>query len=133
MLITISPAGRGRYLARLGHRHLCTSRTPFTDAARALAKEGVPPSTPLQMSREGHDTVDLSGTVGVAARLAVLENERRGPVFVAHREFTPENRARLRVSPAAALPPEQGRVSPRTLICPANVVLSGVIHVSTLE
>lgn len=96
MLITISPAGRGRHHARLGQRHLCTSRTPFTDAARALAKEGVPPSTPLQMSREGHDTVDLSGTVGAAARLTVLENERRGPVFIAHRVFTPENQARLR-------------------------------------
>lgn len=96
MLITISPAGRGRYHARLGHRLLCTSRNPFTDAARILAREGVSPATPLQMSREGHDTVDLSGTVGAAARLSVLENERRGPVFVAHRAFTPENRARVR-------------------------------------
>lgn len=96
MLITISPAGRGRYHARLGHRYLCTSRTPFTDAARVLAKEGVPLSTLLQMSREGNDTVDLSGTIGAAARLTVLENERRGPVFVAHRAFTPENQARVR-------------------------------------
>lgn len=96
MLITISPAGRERYHARLGHRLLCTSRTPFTDAARVLAREGVSPSTPLQMSREGHDTVDLISTVGAAARLTVLENERRGPVFIAHRPFTPETQSRLR-------------------------------------
>lgn len=96
MLITISPAGRGRYHARLGQRHLCTSRNAFTDAARILAKEGVPPSTPLQQSREGGDTVDLISTVGAAARVTVLENERRGPVFIAHRAFTPENRARVR-------------------------------------
>ncbi len=96
MLITISPAGRGRYHARLGHRLLCTSRNPFTDAARILAREGVSPATPLQMSREGHDTVDLSGTIGAAARLTVLENERRGPVFIAHRPFTPDNQARVR-------------------------------------
>jgi hypothetical protein len=96
MLITISPAGRGRYHARLGHRNLCTSRTPFTDAARILAKEGVSPSEPLKMSREGRDTVDLISTVGAAARLTVLENERRGPVFIAHRPFTPENQARVR-------------------------------------
>jgi hypothetical protein len=95
MLITISPAGRGRYHARLGHRHLCTSRTPFTDAARVLVNEGITPSTPLQMSREGRDAVDLSATVGAAARLTVLENERRGPVYIAHRPFTPENQARL--------------------------------------
>lgn len=107
MLITISPAGRGRYHARLGHRLLCTSRTPFTDAARILAKEGVSPSEPLQMCREGHDTVDLSGTVGAAARLTVLENERRGPVFIAHRPFTPENQVRLRVRPVATLQSEE--------------------------
>lgn len=87
MLITISPAGRGRYHARLGNRHLCTSNSPFLSSARVLLREGVPPETPLEMTREGGSTVDMRGTLGRAARWTLVENERIGPVLRPYRPF----------------------------------------------
>lgn len=102
MVITISPAGRGRFRASLGSRHLCTSPTPFLSAARVLLREGVDPATPLQQTREGSDTVDLCGTVGAAAGLTVVENEDIGPVFRLYRALPAHLRARSREVAALA-------------------------------
>lgn len=76
MNITISPAGRGRFDARLGDRLLCTSETPFFAAARVLKSEGVPVGAVLTMTHQGSDTVCLRSTVGKAASLTVHESER---------------------------------------------------------
>lgn len=102
MVITLSPAGRGRFRASLGSRILCTSDTPFLSAARVLMRDGVDPSTPLEMTREGSDTVDLRSTVGAAARLTVVENDHVGPVFRPYRSFPADLRPRSREVAACA-------------------------------
>lgn len=102
MVITISPAGRGRFRASLGSRILCTSDTPFLSAARVLMRDGVDPSTPLEMTREGSDKVDLRSTVGAAARLTVWENDHEGPVFRPYRSFPADLRPRSREVAACA-------------------------------
>jgi len=102
MVITISPAGRRRFRASLGSRLLCTSDTPFTSAARVLMRDGVDPSTPLEMTREGSDTVDLRSTVGAAARLTVVENDHVGPIFRPYKALPADLRARSREVAACA-------------------------------
>jgi hypothetical protein len=102
MVITISPAGRGRFRASLGTRILCTSDTPFLSAARVLMRDGVAPSTPLEMTRKGSDTVDLRSTVGAAARLAISENAHEGPVFRPYKAFPADLRLRRRETVACA-------------------------------
>lgn len=89
MNITISPAGRGSFYARLGDRQLCKSTTPFFDAARVLASEGADGNEPLTMTHAGSETVCLRSTVQAAARLTVEEGDR-GPSF---RRYRPFNRA----------------------------------------
>ncbi|KRE03560.1 hypothetical protein ASE63_25975 [Bosea sp. Root381] len=102
MIITISPAGRGRFRSYLGTRLLCTSPTPFLSSARVLLREGVDPSTPLEMTREGSDAVDLRSTVGVAARFTVSENDHEGPVFRAYKAFPADLRSKPQeLSPCA--------------------------------
>ena len=76
MNITVSPAGRGRFHARLGDRHLTTTKTPFFDAARILKDQGVPLDQPLTMTHEGSGTVALRSTVGAAAKLSVQDNDQ---------------------------------------------------------
>jgi hypothetical protein len=102
MVITISPAGRGRLRASLGTRILCTSDTPFFAAARVLLREGVNPKTPLEMTREGSDTVDLRSTVGAAAGLTVVENDHVGPIFRPYKALPADLRARSREVAACA-------------------------------
>jgi len=102
MVITISPAGRGRFRSSLGSRLLCTSDTPFTCSARVLLREGVDPTMPLEMTREGSDTVDLRSTVGAAARLTVIENAHTGPVLRPYRAFPADLRRRPRNAVACA-------------------------------
>lgn len=86
MNITISPMGRGRFDARLGDRHLCTSTTPFFDAARVLASEGVDGGEPLTMTHAGSETICLRSTVRAAARLTV-EDGARGPSIRRYKPF----------------------------------------------
>ena len=102
MIITISPAGRGRFRSSLGTRHLCTSDTPFTCSARVLLREGVDPTMLLEMTREGSDTIDLRCTVGAAAGVTVLETERIGPVFRPYRAFPADLRSRSRAAASCA-------------------------------
>ncbi len=87
LTITISPAGKGSYHARLGSRLLCTSKTPFFSAARVLIADGADPTTTLAMAREGSAVVDLRGMLGPAAGLTVLENDTIGPVLKPYRAF----------------------------------------------
>ena len=86
MNITVSPAGRGRYHARLDDRLLCTSYTPFFAAARVLKDEGVPLQTPLTMTHAGSPTVCMRMPLGEAANLTVREDNGIGPVL---RAYTP--------------------------------------------
>lgn len=87
MHITVSPAGRGRFDARLGDRLLCTSMTPFYAAARVLKAEGVLPQEPLTMSHEGSDVIALRGIVGEAANFTVEDTDRDGLRTRRYREF----------------------------------------------
>lgn len=102
MVITISPAGRGRFRASLGTRILCTSDTPFLSAARVLMREGVDPSTPLEGVHEGSGVIGSRSTVGAAARLAVVENDHVGPVFRPYKAFPAELRPRSQETAACA-------------------------------
>jgi hypothetical protein len=70
---------RGLFAARLAEdsRILCKSRTPFTDAARSLLREGVDPKTILISRKPGQDYDALRSTVGAAAKLTVDESKTR--------------------------------------------------------
>jgi hypothetical protein len=73
--VIIHPVSGGRHAAKLDGRLLCTSATPFCEAARVLLAEGVDPDARIEMRHAGRDTVILSGTVRAAARLTV-SNDR---------------------------------------------------------
>lgn len=92
MNINLSPAGRGRFHARLGDRLLCTSDTPFFDAARVLASEGVAGDEPLTMTHAGSETICLRSTIQAAARLTV-EDSAKGLSF---RRYKPVSSAELK-------------------------------------
>jgi|SRR5215208_3348179 len=81
-LIEIEQAPHGLYTASLDGRLLCTEREPFLAAARVLLAEGVPADTPIVMRRLGSSVDALRSTVGVAAGLAVREEQGRGPEIV---------------------------------------------------
>ncbi|MFF8802522.1 MULTISPECIES: hypothetical protein [unclassified Methylobacterium] len=85
MNITVSPAERGRYHARLDGRLLTTSYTPFFSAARVLQGEGVLPQQPITMTHEGSDVVCLTSTVGEAAGFRVEEGKDSGPLLRPYR------------------------------------------------
>lgn len=77
--ITAYPLGDGRFFAYLGNRPLCkASSTPFYSAARALLDEGVSPDTVLTMRHDGSSIVSLRSTVGQAAKLTVVEEDKKG-------------------------------------------------------
>lgn len=102
MVITLSPARKGRFNASLGSRLLCSSDTPFLDAARVLLQEGVDPATPLEAIHESDGTIGSRSTVGAAARLAVVENNRVGPVFRPYKAFPASLRPQSRENAACA-------------------------------
>ena len=74
------------YEARLDGRLLCTSRTPFFSAARALIDERADPTETLEMTREGSTQVDIRQTLHVAACLTVEEGANTGPTIRDYRE-----------------------------------------------
>jgi hypothetical protein len=81
IIIVVASVERGRFRASFGGRVLVeTSSTPFLDAARVLAGEGVDPATKIAMRHEGKDYDALTSTVGIAAGLDV-----KGDHFVKHR------------------------------------------------
>jgi hypothetical protein len=79
IIIVIAPVGRGRFRASFGSRVLVeASSTPFLDAARVLAGEGVDPATRIVMRHEGKDYDALTSTVAAAAKLTVKESTSDG-------------------------------------------------------
>jgi hypothetical protein len=63
---------------------VCTSKTPFYSAARALLKQGNDPLTVLLMNPEGSPSCSMRAPIGKAAKLTVLENAKVGPRVVAY-------------------------------------------------
>jgi hypothetical protein len=83
VVVVSTPAGYGKrgplFSASVDGRTIVTaSVTPFLDAARVLAGEGVDPATRIVMRHEGKDYDALTSTVGAAAKLAVKESTRDG-------------------------------------------------------
>ena len=85
--IIVHSTGRALFDAYHGKRRLTRSRTPFFSAARILLNEGIPEDTIITMSHAGSGTVALSSTVGLAGRLSLTEDDRRGFRLRAHRPF----------------------------------------------
>ena len=78
-VIFLAPVGRGRFPASLGGPVLVeASTTPFLNAGRAVAGEGVAPATRIVMRHEGKDYDAPTSTVGAAAKLTVKESTRDG-------------------------------------------------------
>ena len=70
--IAIHPVDRaGRFEARLDGRLLCTSQTPYLDAARVLIAHDHDPNETLAMYRTGQTEPALTGRLGEAAGLAI--------------------------------------------------------------
>lgn len=80
LTIIITPAGTGRYEARLAgdDRVLCVSRTPFFDGARILVAEGFGPNVTLVMRHAGSVTECLRSPLGEAAA-STVEETKYGP------------------------------------------------------
>ena len=56
IIIVVAPVARGRFRASFGGRLLVeSSNTPFPDAARILAGEGIEPATRIVMRHQGKD------------------------------------------------------------------------------
>jgi len=93
MMIILRPLGRSRYAALSNGRVLVESRTPILAAARQLLREGVSEREPLAAAHEGSSTVSITTTVGVAARLAVIERDCGGIHFA---PYDPDSSERLK-------------------------------------
>lgn len=59
---------------------VCTSRSPFLNAAQVLICAGFPPDSPFEMRRVGSAGVALRARLGTAAGLAIEEGAH-GPTF----------------------------------------------------
>jgi hypothetical protein len=75
IIITVEPAGRDLFSARLNGRLLCKNRTPFCTAARSLLEQGYAPGSILTLRHIGSQTDCLRATIGAAARLTIEEGE----------------------------------------------------------
>jgi hypothetical protein len=62
------------------------SRTPFLTGARKILENGGSESDPVTMIGPS-GTISFRGKVGQFSGLSILENEKRGPVFVKYRKF----------------------------------------------
>ncbi|WNJ91765.1 hypothetical protein [Bosea sp. 685] len=62
--------------------HVCTSKTPFYSAARALLKQGHDPLAVLYMHTDASPNWSLRAPLGRAAKLTVQENAAHGPRVV---------------------------------------------------
>jgi hypothetical protein len=70
-------ASPGRFSASVDGREVVqSSKTPFLDAARVLRAEGVDPGTLLVMRHKGSNVDALKAALGVAAGMAVREDDR---------------------------------------------------------
>ena len=84
-LVKIEIEGNPRGQYRVFHEgHVLIERTgePFFSAARALLAEGRDPDATVVMSRAATpDRVDISGRLGRAATMTVIEGRTSGPRF----------------------------------------------------
>lgn len=72
----------GKFVAVLGGRQLCLSRQPLLDCARILLRDyAVDPNERIAIRHDGADHDAMTGRIGAAAKLMVIENERDGPKF----------------------------------------------------
>lgn len=79
LVLTPVSSRPGHFTAHLGDRCIVrASRQPLYDAARALAGEGVPASTPIATRHAGSSTVAMRSTVGEASRWTIEESDSRG-------------------------------------------------------
>jgi hypothetical protein len=79
IVITERPDKSGIFDARVEGRHqvLCSSRQPFFDSARKLAKIALSdPAVILAMKHEGSDDIALHGRLASAALYSVVERNR---------------------------------------------------------
>ncbi|MGV2979854.1 hypothetical protein ACERNI_06545 [Camelimonas sp. ID_303_24] len=92
LVITVRPAkvtARGQTFDAFHEgQHITTSRTPFYAAARKLVEEGHDPDALLVMRHVGKDMDCLKQRLGVAAKLTVREDAKRGPSVEAYKHFT---------------------------------------------
>ena len=81
--VIIKSNGRGAYRVSEGNRVLIERTSePLFNSARALLAEGHDPDTTLVMSRATTpDRVDMSGRLGRAATMMVIEGRTSGPRF----------------------------------------------------
>ena len=84
VIVTERPGIPGSYEARLdGQKHvLCTSRQPFTEAARSLARIAISdPEAMIEMRHVGSDVPALRGKLRLVAAMSVVERDRRTLYF----------------------------------------------------
>jgi hypothetical protein len=87
----------GKYSAHHNGRLVVANSTqPFLDAARVLLAQGLDPGARYVMRRSPDGSDALISTLGQAAKLAVREDDRVGPMFVRHQPMAEEARAALR-------------------------------------
>ena len=99
LVIEVSTASAGLYLATLNGEPLCRTRTPFVAAARRLTELGYPPELTLTMRWSGTAHDALRAKLGAASRLTIIENDRGGPTF--GRYYTPRPECRSPVQGSA--------------------------------
>src|SRR5262245_20253377 len=83
MRIRVKPAGKGQFWAFndgfLGAMIGQPSSQPMLDAARVLLELGCDPGEVIELWHEGASEWALRSTIGVAARLTVIDRPSRSP------------------------------------------------------
>ena len=75
----------GMWLVRVDGAELCRSKTPFFSAARALLDRGYDPNALLRWVDAKTGKTRLTGILGKAAKLTVLEDDRGVVRFAPYR------------------------------------------------
>lgn len=60
-------------------------RTPIFNYCRQLIKEGIEPSTRLEIYRDNEEWDVAVTSIGLGAKLTVIENIKQGPFFASYR------------------------------------------------
>ncbi len=120
MFLTLRPLGRGCFVASVGGRALCESRTPVFRAGRVLLQEGISPDEPLIAFHEGSQIVSMTTTVGEAAQLTVIERDSGGIHIAPYDADTTERLSSLqggRQGAAFSIERHSAVVQPVTAFC----------------
>src|SRR5262245_16170826 len=87
--ISVTPQGRGRFLARYNGKVLHQSTTqPLFDCARILVEPGAKEED-CRWMEDGVGVISISSAGGEAAKLTGLGGEKSGPAFGPCRAFDP--------------------------------------------